>query len=113
MQAASIPYVAMTAWSALFITGELGLTTAKNRRVLILGASGGVGTVATQMLKSHSAIVIGTCSEDAVKLVESLGADAVYDYRGADYVRNVAAEGMYENLFLLYIILIVFFKLKI
>lgn len=83
----------MTAWSALYITGELGLKTARNRRVLILGASGGVGTTATQILKSQGAIVIATCSSDAVKLVETLGADAVYDYRSDDYVRNVAAEG--------------------
>lgn len=83
----------MTAWSALFITGELCLKTTRNRRILILGASGGVGTVATQILKSQGAIVIGTCSEDAIKLVESLGADAVYDYRSQDYFANVAAEG--------------------
>lgn len=89
----------MTAWSALFITGELGLTTTKNRKILILGASGGVGTVATQILKAHGAIVIGTCSSDAIKLVESLGADAVYNYRSEDYVRNVAAEGMYVDFF--------------
>lgn len=37
--------------------------------------------------------MIGTCSSDAVKLVESLGADAVYDYRSEDYVRNVGEEG--------------------
>lgn len=93
MEAASIPYVAMTAWSALYITGELGLKSAKNRRILILGASGGVGTVATQILKSQGATVIATCSNDATKLVESLGADVAYDYKSEDYVRNIAAEG--------------------
>lgn len=97
VQAAAIPYVAMTAWSALYITGELGLKIVRNQRILILGASGGVGTVATQILKSQGAVVIATCSNDAVRLVESLGADAVYDYRSEDYVRNVAAEGKYGH----------------
>lgn len=85
--------MALTAWSALYITGELALKSAKNRRILILGASGGVGTVATQILKSQGAIVIATCSNDAIKLVESLGADVAYDYKSEDYVRNIAAEG--------------------
>lgn len=47
----------MTAWSALFITGELLLRSAENIRVLVIGASGGVGTVAVQMLRFRGAQV--------------------------------------------------------
>lgn len=53
IQAASLPYVSMTAWSALFVTGELIFREKRNCRVLVLGASGGVGTLAVQLLKSQ------------------------------------------------------------
>ena len=77
-------YAAATAWSALKITGDLCLTSAKNKNVLVLGGSGGVGSQAIQMLKSWGANVIATCNTDAVPLVESLGASEVVDYSNPD-----------------------------
>lgn len=50
-------YATMTAWSALYIFGTLGLSGANGKKILILGASGGVGTVALQLLKSQGSIV--------------------------------------------------------
>lgn len=47
----------MTAWSALFLTGELLFRSAKHAVVLVLGASGGVGTAAVQILKAQGATV--------------------------------------------------------
>lgn len=55
-QAASIPYAGLTAYSALNVTGEL-FWSSRNKRVLILGASGGVGTIAVQLCKSWGAMV--------------------------------------------------------
>lgn len=55
-QAASIPYVGMTAWSALQITAELCMGS-RDKKVLIMGASGGVGTIAVQLLKAWGATV--------------------------------------------------------
>lgn len=56
MEAASILYAGLTAWSALWYTGGLSLTSALttkiDRPVLVLGASGGVGTLAVQLLKA-------------------------------------------------------------
>lgn len=57
MDAASLPYAALTAWSALWISAGLCFWPAQGRRVLLLGGSGGVGTVALQMLKAWGAQV--------------------------------------------------------
>lgn len=80
VDAASLPYVAATAWSALVNTGGLNKDNCGDKRILILGGSGGVGTFAIQMLKAWGAHVTVTCSQNAERLVRGLGADQVVDY---------------------------------
>lgn len=58
-------------------------------RVLVLGASGGVGTAAIQILKARGFYVIGVCSGKNVDLVKSLGADEVIDYRQSDWAKEL------------------------
>ncbi|KAG5265677.1 hypothetical protein AALO_G00245090 [Alosa alosa] len=82
-EAAAVPYVASTAWSAVVNTGGLNKDNCAKKRVLILGASGGVGTFTIQMLKSWGGHVTATCSGSAEGLVRGLGADAVVDYTAA------------------------------
>ncbi|XP_011865975.1 PREDICTED: reticulon-4-interacting protein 1, mitochondrial [Vollenhovia emeryi] len=100
IEAASIPYAGLTAWSALWITGGLcyktAIVTRLNRRVLVMGGSGGVGTLAVQMLKAWNMHVISTCSSDAVEMLQNLGADTVIDYKrdGAD--AEIISEGPYD-----------------
>ncbi|XP_076408479.1 NAD(P)H oxidoreductase RTN4IP1, mitochondrial isoform X1 [Peromyscus maniculatus bairdii] len=79
-QAASLPYVALTAWSAINKVGGLNAKNCMGKRALILGASGGVGTFAIQIMKAWGAHVTAVCSQDASELVRKLGADEVIDY---------------------------------
>uniref|UniRef100_A0A673LID6 NAD(P)H oxidoreductase RTN4IP1, mitochondrial n=1 Tax=Sinocyclocheilus rhinocerous TaxID=307959 RepID=A0A673LID6_9TELE len=80
VEAASIPYVAATVWSAIVNTGGLNKDNSSKKRVLVLGGSGGVGTLAIQMVKAWGAHVTVTCSQNAEQLVRDLGADDVVDY---------------------------------
>lgn len=57
----------------------------KNQKCLIVGASGGIGTLAIQMAKQRGAYVIAVCSEKNASLVKSLGADEVIDYTSTSF----------------------------
>jgi NADPH:quinone reductase-like Zn-dependent oxidoreductase len=80
-QAAAVPISALTALQAV---RDHGRVTA-GQRVLIIGASGGVGTFAVQIAKSFGAEVTGVCSATKVDLVRGLGADHVIDYTSEDF----------------------------
>ncbi len=84
-QAAGIPIAAGTAWTVLF---DAANTSAK-QKVLIQGASGGVGIFAVQLAKLAGAHVIATTSGPNAAMVESLGADEVVDYRSVDVAATV------------------------
>ena len=79
-QAAAIPTSACTALQALRDAGKI----TAGQRVLIIGASGGVGLFAVQIAKAFGAEVTGVCSAAKVELVRSVGADQVIDYTETD-----------------------------
>ncbi|MFD9969948.1 NAD(P)-dependent alcohol dehydrogenase [Streptomyces sp. NPDC059011] len=83
-QAAAVPLAAQTALQALRDRGRIG----PGHRVLIVGASGGVGTFAVQIAKALGADVTGVCSTGNTDLVRSIGADHVVDYTVDDFTRH-------------------------
>ncbi|MEK6698411.1 MAG: NAD(P)-dependent alcohol dehydrogenase [Nitrospirota bacterium] len=83
-EAASIPIAGLTALQALRDKGHI----ASGRKVLINGASGGVGHIAVQIAKIFGAEVTAVCSGANIGFVKSLGADHAIDYRSEDFVKG-------------------------
>jgi NADPH:quinone reductase-like Zn-dependent oxidoreductase len=75
VESAALPLAGLTAWQGLFVHGEFQ----PNQRVLILGATGGVGHLATQLARWRGAHVIGTASAGAAELAREFGAEQVLD----------------------------------
>jgi NADPH:quinone reductase-like Zn-dependent oxidoreductase len=80
-EAAGVPLAALVAWKGLFELGQLQA----GQRVLIHGASGGIGSFAVQFAKAKGAYVIGTTSARNLDYLKQLGADEALDYTVQDF----------------------------
>jgi NADPH:quinone reductase-like Zn-dependent oxidoreductase len=103
-EAAAIPIGALTAWQAMFDLANLS----SGQRILITGASGGVGSMAVQLAKAKGAFVIGTASGKNEQFVRDLGVDEFVDYtqqpfeevvKDVDVVFDTVGEDTLERAF--------------
>jgi NADPH:quinone reductase-like Zn-dependent oxidoreductase len=85
-EAATLPVAGTTAWETLINRAKIK----KGQRVLILGSSGGVGSLAVQIAKNKECYVIGTTSNVNLDFVKNLGVDEVIDYKNQDFSQRLS-----------------------
>ncbi|XP_052866071.1 reticulon-4-interacting protein 1 homolog, mitochondrial-like [Anopheles cruzii] len=104
IDASAVLYAGLTAWSGLYLTGHLGdllgaispVGGGCGKKVLVLGASGGVGTLVVQMLLAEGVDVFATCSTDAMQFVHNLGVKHLLDYNDPAHVQSLTSVGRFD-----------------
>lgn len=82
-EASAVPYGGLMAWSLL-----KRVEIRKGHKVLILGASGAIGSAAVQLVRQFEAEITGVCGDASTGFVKSIGANKIIDYRKEDFTEN-------------------------
>ncbi|CAF1104631.1 unnamed protein product [Adineta steineri] len=96
IEAAAIPLAFLTVYTALNNWGGFQNDDTTDQKVLILGASGGVGHIACQMARAMNKYVVGVCSTQNIEFVKQMGANEVIDYTTNDVVSASKEYGPYD-----------------
>lgn len=94
--AGAVPVAGVTARMSLHELGRLARVPETERRVLVLGASGGVGQLVVQLAKREGAFVAGVCSGRNAELTRGIGADVVLDYTAGDPLEQARAHAPFS-----------------
>ncbi len=94
--ASALPVSGVTAWMSVIDLGRIRQVQPADRRVLVLGASGGVGQLAVQIGKLEGAFVAGVCSTKNAEMVKGLGADVVIDYNQGDALEQAKQHAPFQ-----------------
>ena len=100
VQAASIPFTSLTAWSSMMISAGMSLETSNENpryKVLLIGASGGVGTFAVQLLKALNYSVVAVSKD--FELIADFGADVVLDHEDPEYMKQLKQLSSFDVIF--------------
>lgn len=95
LEAASIPLVGSTVWEALIVRARVQA----GETVLIHGGAGGIGSLAVQIARAAGATVLATCSSRDSAFVQSLGAEATFDYTQQDALEQVTQRAGVDVVF--------------
>lgn len=95
-EAAALPFVAATTFSSLVSLGGLSEKITRKKRILIFAGSGGIGSFAIQLMKAWGAEVTTTCPQDAIPLMQELGADRVLDFKSPTFVEDLTNLAGYD-----------------
>ncbi|CAF3132322.1 unnamed protein product [Rotaria sp. Silwood2] len=96
IEAAAMPLVFLTAYTALHDWGGFIDDHTNNQKILILGASGGVGHIACQIARAMNKYIVGTCSTQNIEFVKEIGANEVIDYTKNNVVVASKQYGPYD-----------------
>ncbi|CAF4250429.1 unnamed protein product [Rotaria sp. Silwood2] len=98
-EASALPLVSLTSWYAIRKFSGFTEENALRKRALLIGASGGVGHVATQLLKNLGMEITALCSPDSFDYIRQLGAEDAVNYREKDWLVELSRKPKYDIIF--------------
>ena len=97
VEAASLPYVACTTWSALINSGAVPIRGSQKLKIFVPGVTGGIGSFASQLCKAYGHNITASCSTNGINKVKRIiSIDDVIDYTNIDYEQDLRNAGPFD-----------------